>query len=303
MEKEILSLIEENGPRTGSEIWAAVGGDGLNLWRACKLSKDLIVRTTGVRYLRLDRRVNDFARLSPSIWREFLTYSVVGLSGDPNSLKQRAQTVISNIEEVSKAKLELAYRIASGLVSQFECEWTMDHQVCFVIAGDIVHNMAHDVPRPERSTGKMVKGSDMDLVVIADDQVPDALIKRLDDAIYKEKYRLLITPHVKEEIDYVVKKLERVREQVGFNTFRHMVACKILNEGTLLFGSEGLFHEVKAMLREKGVTEKLEGMESRARVFRKNAEEFLLHAERDKIKEEHSYLFYPTEESEEFEIA
>jgi hypothetical protein len=302
MEKKIISLIEENGPLTGSEVWASVGGDGLNLWRICKLSGDLMIQTTGIRYLRLDRRIIDFARLSPSIWREFLTYSVVGLSGDRDLIEKRARTVILNMEEVSKGKLELSYRIASGLAGQFECEWALAQQACFMIAGDIVYNMAHDVPRPEKSTGKMVKGSDIDLVVIADDNVPDALIKRLDEAIYKEKYRLLVTPHVKEEIDYVVKKVNRVREQMSFDTFRHMVACKILNEGELLFGSEGLFNEVKAMLREKGVSEKLEDMERRARDFRRNAEDFLLHAERDKINEEHSYLFYPTEESEEFEL-
>ncbi len=302
MEKKIISLLEENGPLTGSEIWAAVEGDGLNLWRACKLSSDLTIQTTGVRYLRLDRRVTGFARLSPSIWREFLTYSVVGLSGDRDLIEKRANSVIQKMKEISKGKLDLGYRIASGLASQFECEWALEHHACFLIAGDIVYKVAHDVPRPEKSTGKMVKGSDIDMVVIVDDQVPDFLIKRLDDAIYKEKYRLLITPHVKEEIDYVVKKLSRVRVQVGFDTFRHMVACKILNEGTLLFGCADLLNTAKEMLREKGVTEKLEKMEVRARDFRKNAEEFLLHSERDMIKEEHSYLFYPTEESEEFEL-
>lgn len=302
MEKKIISLIEKNGPLTGSEIWTEVGGDGLDLWRICKLSSDLTIKTTGVRYLRLDRRVNGFARLSPSIWREFLTYSVVGLSGDRDLIEKRARAVILNVEEVSKSKLELGYRVASGLTCQFECEWAFEHQTCFVIAGDIVYNMAHDVPRPEKSTGKMVQGSDIDMVVIADDRVPDTLMKRLDEAIYKEKYRLLVTPHVKEEIDYVVKKLNLVREQAGFDTFRHMVACKILNEGALLFGSECLFAAVKEMLRDNGVTEKLEDMERQAREFRKNAEEFLLDSERKKIEEELSYLFYPVEEAEEFEL-
>jgi hypothetical protein len=302
MEKKIISLIEEKGPLTGSEIWAAVGGDGLNLWRICKLSKELMIQITGIRYLRLDKRIADFARLSPSIWREFLTYSVVGLSGDRDLIEKRARAVILKIGEISKDKLELGYRIASGLASQLEWEWALEQQACFIIAGDIVYKMAHDVPRPEKSTGKMVQGSDIDLVVIADDHIPDALIKRLDEAIYKEKYRLLVTPHVKEEIDYVVKKLNRFREQVCFDTFRHMVACKILNEGELLFGNEDLFNKVKAMLREEGVTDKLEDMERRARDFRKNAEEILLYAERDEIKEEHAYLFYPTEESEEFEL-
>jgi hypothetical protein len=161
--------------------------------------------------------------------------------------------------------------------------------------------MAHDVPRPERSTGKLVNGSDMDIVVIVGDECSDDFIKRLDNAIYQEKYRLLITPHLREEIDYVVKSLARVREQACFDSFKHIIACKIIQEGTLLFGSEDIFHSAKAILRDAGVTVKLDNLEKRAKIFRKDAEEYLLREDSDKIKEESLYLFYPTEESEEFE--
>jgi len=161
--------------------------------------------------------------------------------------------------------------------------------------------MAHDVPRPERSTGKLVKGSDIDLVVIADDQTPDDLMKRLDDAIYQEKYRLLISPHVKEEIDYIVKKVVRVKEQIRFETFKHMVACKILHEGTLLHGSEDLFRDVKAMLLQTGVVDKINALEKRAKIFRRDAEEYLLREAPKKIRDETLFLFHPAEESEEFE--
>jgi len=301
MEREIINLIRDKGPLTGSEIVEAIGGDVLILWRTCRLSEDLTIRTVGARYLRLDRWVEGFGRLSPSILREFLTFSVVGVRGDPTSLERRARKLISHIEEVGRGKLELVYRVVSGLASSLESEGALDHKVCFVIAGDIVYNMAHDVPRPERSSGKLVIGSDMDLVVIVDDQFPGDLMKRLDDAIYEEKYRLLMTPHLKEEIDYIVKRLDRVREQVLFDSFRHMVACKILHEGTLLYGSEYLFSIVKAMLREHGVTEKLHGLERRARVFRKDAEEYLLREDPEKIRKESLCLFYPSDESEEFE--
>lgn len=302
MEDKIISLLKDKGPLTGSDIWAQIGGDGLELWRICKLSGELMIRVTGARYLRLDRRVLDFARLSPSIWREFLTYSVVGLLKDRNLIEKRAQAVILSMEKVSKSKRDMGYRIISGLANQFEWEGVLERQACFIIAGDVVYNMAHDVPRPEKSTGKMVNGSDIDLVVLIDDNVSNKLMKRLDESIYREKYRLLLTPHVREEIDYVVKKFDRVREQIVFDTFRHRVACKILNEGELLFGSEDLFKKVKSMLRAEGITEKLEHMESRAKEFRRSAEEFLLHTDRDQIREEHAHLFYPTEESEEFEL-
>ncbi|MBP1719814.1 MAG: hypothetical protein H6Q43_3252, partial [Deltaproteobacteria bacterium] len=108
MEQEILNLIKTNGPLTGSEIKGFLPGDNLRLWQTCKTSRNLRVKSIGVRYLRLDRRVDGFARLSPSILREFLTYAVVGLPGQPQLLDQRAQEIYSRIVEVSRSKLELA---------------------------------------------------------------------------------------------------------------------------------------------------------------------------------------------------
>jgi len=286
---------------TGAELLEAVNVDPLLLWRACRLSGELDVYTVGTRYLRLDRRVEGYARLSPSLLREFLTYSIIGLSGDRDAIVRRADEVLSHIEMVSRAKLDLAFHVVSALAGRLGSDIVIRDHTCFIIAGDIVFNMAHDVPRPERSTGKMVKGSDMDIVVIVDDDFPERLMNRLDEEIYKEKYRLLINPHLREEIDYIVKDLDRVREQVNFDTFRHMVACKILEEGTLLYGSDRIFHTVKAMLKERGIMEKISAMETRARDFRKKAEEYLVREDPLKIKEESLYLFYPTEESEEFE--
>ncbi|MCJ7593569.1 MAG: hypothetical protein MUO52_02210 [Desulfobacterales bacterium] len=301
MEREIIQLIKDKGPLTGSEIHDAIGGDELLLWRTCRLSKGLTVRTLGRRYLRLDSRVEGFARLSPSILREFLTYSVTGFSEDPASLTSRADRISMQIEGVSRAKSQLAYDIASSVTSQFETEFPIVEHACFIIAGDIVHNMAHDVPRPERSTGRLVRGSDMDMVIVIDDLFPTTLMNRLDEAIYQEKYRLLITPHIREEIDYIVKTMVRVKEQLGFETFKHMVACKILHEGTLLYGSEDLFHHLKTLLRERGISRKLDAMEKSALVFRREAEEYLLSEDPQEINNDGSYLFYPVEESDEFE--
>ena len=301
LEEGIIRLIEQKGPLTGHEITNALNADDLILWRICKSSNTLAIRTVGTRYLRLDRRIKDFGRISPSILREFLTYSVVGLSWDLSSLNQRATRIDAHIREVSKSKSDLAYNIISALANRFEQEIPIKDQVCFILAGDIVYNMAHDVPRPERSTGKLVKGSDLDLVVVVGDLLDKRAVKRLDEAIYREKYRLLITPHLREEIDYVVKDLKKVREQVLFDSYRHMVACKILWEGTLLHGSEEIFYRVKSLLREHGIFEKLTAMENRANRFRMKSIEVLLHKDTDAIRDGNLDLFYPTEESEEFE--
>jgi hypothetical protein len=300
-DREIVEIVRASGPLTGADIMKLTGEDGLTLWRTCKHSQNLVIRTVGTRYLRLDRRVDGYARLSPSILREFLTYSLVGLSTDSNAVEQRAREVMAHIEGVSRSKIALAYSVVSGLSNRLASEVSLEEWACFIIAGDIVYSMAHDVDRPERSTGKLVKGSDMDVVVIVEDGCREGLLKRIDDAMFEEKYRLLITPHIREEIDYIVKDLSRVKEQLAFDTFKHMVACKIMQEGTFLAGSEYLFFKIKSLLRDHGVFTKLTELEKRAKIFRDEAEAYLLREEPGRIKAESMYLFYPVEESEEFE--
>ena len=300
MEQEIIKLIQERGPLTGSEILERVRKMSFMLWRTCCLSDRLQRRILGTRYLRLDKRVDGYARLSPSILREFMTYTVVGFPEAVPVLDQRADTLIQHIKEVSKAKLGLAHSIVAGLQERLSDRWPQEGRVCFIVAGDIVFGMAHDVPRPEVSTGELVNGSDIDLVVVADDAVSDDFLEELDQAIYREKYRSLISPSVREEIDYVVKKMERVREQLRFDTFKRMIACKILHEGALLLGSKSLFEEIKAMLFHCGVAEKLDELETKARVSRHQVEEYLQQTDPTQIIKEDLYLFYTSEEAEEF---
>jgi hypothetical protein len=230
-----------------------------------------------------------------------LTYSVIGLSEDCGSLCKKAQEVDAHIQQVSDMKLGLAKNIFTAVLNRLENDSLVREGMCALLAGDIAYGMAHDVSRPERSTGKLVKGSDMDLVIVVDDLFPRALTERMDEVIYQEKQRVLLAPHLREEIDYVVKDMARVREQMGFDTFKHMVACKILQESVFLYGKEELFRTIKAMLQDKGIAEKLVNMEHHAANLRRDAEAYLLTEDPDKIKDEGLYLFYPTEESEEFE--
>lgn len=301
LENRIVDHIKQKGPLTGLELRESFNEDSLILWQTCMRSKKLAITRIGTRYLRLDRRVDGFARLSPSILREFLSYSVMGLVNSPDTVSKRVHEIASHVEMVSKNKLELAYSIVSNIRKQCGGIWEDDLSICFIIAGDIVYNMAHDAPRPEQSTGKLVKGSDIDLIVVLEDGASDDFIKRLDNAIYSEKYRTLTSPVLKEEIDYVIKRMSKVREQLQFDTFKRMVACKILEEGLLLYGSKNLFIDIKTLLNEHEVAEKLGDLEKKARIFRKNTEECLLHADPDKVKKENLYLFYSAEESEEFE--
>jgi hypothetical protein len=264
-------------------------------------SQRVAVRRIGRRYLRLDRRIEGYARLSPSILREFLTYTIVAPRDSGDRLDARAGELSGRVDAITREKSELAYDVIAALVDRSDNPDIIVEQACFILAGDIVYNMAHDVPRPERSTGRLVQGSDIDLVVVVDDSFPRDHMKRLDERIFKEKYRLLVTPHVREELDYVVKDLDRVREQLRFDSFRRMVACKIMKEGTFLYGSEALFSKIKHMLHESGAEHRLQAMEQAATEFRRGAKKILIEEDVETIRRDHLDLFYPTEESEEFE--
>jgi hypothetical protein len=54
------------------------------------------------------------------------------------------------------------------------------------------------------------------------------LWRRLDQEIYKEKYSLLISPYAREEIDYIVKTVSTVREQLEFDTFNTWLPARYL---------------------------------------------------------------------------
>jgi hypothetical protein len=301
LEKDIVTLIKAKGPQTGLEIKKTIDADSLVVWKTCKASPRLRVRALGKRYLRLDRHVDGLARLSPSILREFFTYSVVGLADEPEPLEKRCTEVMDRIREISRFKLDLARQMVADIMKEFDDGVSKTHQICFIIAGDVVYDMAHDVPRPERSTGRLVRGSDIDLVAVVDDTLPDAYINRLDELVYQKKYRMLIDPAVNEEVDYKIKRLGLIKEQSRFDNFKYMVAIKILQEGMLLYGNEDLYHTIKTIIEERGLLERFDEFERLANVFRKKAEESILYDNLDQARVEEMHLFYSAEEFEEFE--
>ena len=301
IESEIARLIGAQGPLTGFELKKEIDADNLALWRACKTSERLEVRALGKRYMRLDRHVDGFARLSPSILREFLTYSVVGLAGEPDLLRGRCDEISGRIRAISRMKLELARQMVADVMDELPDAPSVSERICFIIAGDIVYEMAHDVPRPERSTGMLVKGSDIDLVVVVDDDLEEAVIERLDNLIYQKKHRMLKNPAANEELDYKIKRLGLVRQQADFHDFRRMVAIKILHEGQRLYGGEKIYGAVKSIIEERGLPAKLAELEALAQTFRAKAEDSILHDNLTEAEIREMHLFYSAEEFEEFE--
>ncbi|OFV82471.1 MAG: hypothetical protein A2W26_01920, partial [Acidobacteria bacterium RBG_16_64_8] len=216
---EITGILGEEGPLTGSELVERVGLEPLDLWRLCTTSPNILVHRLGRRFLRLDRAVAGYARLSPSIRREFLTYTLLDLVGRENRLEQRATDTTAEIHRISLAKRRLAAQTMETVVENLAEAAVVHDTACFILAGDITYDMAHRVPRPERSTGKLVLGSDLDIVIVTADDFDPSLREILDDTIYQKKHFLLISPSYREEIDYLIKDLATVRRQVTFDAF------------------------------------------------------------------------------------
>lgn len=299
LEEKILTLLREKRPQTGAELLELTTANVFTLWRACRRSQEIHYETIGRRFLRLDRAIEGYARLSPSIQREFLTYTLVGLKGQLQMLKARVDGLNQDIKRVSGAKFNLAKESISSTVSLLEDRNHILNNVCFIIAGDIAYEMAHSVPRPEKSTGKIVMGSDLDIITIVNDDFSQEATEALDKAIYQEKYRLLVHPNFREEIDYIIKNVSKVRVQLKFDRFEHMVACKLLHEGKFLYGSQSIFQTIKDLVKEYKIPQKLKELENKASENRKKAESYLLDQVDGLSEKEFQKLFYTKEEGEE----
>ncbi len=296
---EIVGLLGREGPLTGAELIDRTQAEALPLWRACRTSDQICSQLVGRRYLRLDRTIDGWARLSPSIRREFLTYTVVGGRGQEAAIGARVDKLTRDGDRISRAKSYLARDAMASVLAELGMAYPAAAKVTFIIAGDVTYRMAHAVPRPEPSTGQLVRGSDLDVIAVAEDDFPAETLEQLDLAIYRKKHYLLVSPSHHEEIDYVVKRVAQVREQLRFDTFEHCVASKILNEGEMLCGSREVFDTVKALVEKSGVPGKLADLERQAADARAAAEEYLLDCDDRNPVAKYFNHFYSRDEHDE----
>ena len=294
---KILSILAEKGPMTGAQLLEQTGMEVLSLWQTCRRTPSIRFEATGKRFLRLDRNVPGYARLSPSIRREFLTYMFVGLESQAEELTALAEAFRQQTKRISSSKRELAREAVISALAPLPAKDLILEKACFTLAGDVVYGMSHMVPRPEKSTGEMVQGSDLDIVIVVKDDLSPEIVDSLDRSIHKRKHLLLVND--REEIDYLIKTISRVCEQLRFDIFSSMVACKILDEAQLLYGSPSVYEEVKKLVADHGIPERLRHLERQAALSRESAETQLLQAGDEKNSSEYLNLFYTHAEEDE----
>lgn len=296
--EQLIKILAQKGPLTGKDLVKETGLDIFSAWKKCNVSERVLNLTVSKRYLRLDKKIDGYARLSPSIMREFLNYTIIGLEIQKPAMLTMVQDLRQEIADISARKMNLARDTALRIIKHCSDGKLVKEQVVFIIAGDVVFNMAHSEPRPELSTGELVRGSDLDLIIVANN-LPDKTLQEIDRIVYNEKYSLLVNPASKEELDYIIKNINAVAEQLRFSSFKSMIASKILYEGLYLAGSDQLFARIKEMLTNYGIKEKIDLMEKKAIKERAEAENTLSRALGSEISEDLMSLFYTTEEKEE----
>jgi hypothetical protein len=296
---DLNALLTTHGPCTGAELLALAKTEVFPLWQACRMQSDIVMRHAGRRYLRLDKRVEGYARLSPSIRREFLTYTVVGTNPQMEAITTRCLALEQEALRVSQYKRELMREVIQRIIEYNPHRERLQAHLCCMIAGDVTYGMAHTVERPEPSTGRLVRGSDLDLIVISDEHLTPEELTSLDETLYREKWNMLVLPQIREEIDYIIKDVAKVMDQLHFDSFRHMIACKILHESEFLYGNAELFEHIKHLVDESGVPEKLARMEERAIQERETTERQLVTHPVEEQQETWQHLFYTSEEREE----
>ncbi|GCC11359.1 hypothetical protein IPdc08_01410 [archaeon] len=275
MEERIVEFLTDRGICLGKDIYSALGEDSFLIWRTCKRSRRIIMKSIAKRYLRLDRKVPGLARLSPAPQREFLTYTVLGLN--KAEVEMRAYELREEIKRISRYKIKLAKKISEKALE--ESDDAVREKSVFIIGGDVPLIMAHSDPRPERSLGKMVAGSDLDIVVIHENDLDTKAIKKLESVLLDLKYSLLSQPMKKEELDFLIKSMKDVKKQLEFTNFEDKVACKILNEAEVLAGNKEIYVKIRRMIDDYRVKEKIEELEEKGMKYRKITEEILLETE------------------------
>ncbi|SMO48224.1 hypothetical protein [Propioniciclava tarda] len=299
---DVLKVLAEQGPLTGAQLHEAVGGEIFALWKACTTADALLLKTVGRRYVRLDRTIEGFARLSPSILREFMTYTIVGLASDADAVDEAARRLQARITVISRNKHRLATRIVQEAFGPLVRAGRANLDAfCALVAGDIVYGMSHDVARRETSTQSVVEGSDLDIIVLVRDADAAALMPVLDEALLGRKWLYLRNPAFREEVDYVIKPMARLADQASFDSFTTMVACKVFDEAELIYGSAAVYEEGLALLRDNDVPGRLRALEALATTNREARRQRLLALPDDRLPGPEEVTFYTNEEAAEFE--
>lgn len=298
IQTRVNALLEQRGPLLGKELAQALPDvSRLNLWQACFTSPSLQISHFATYYLRYDITREDYVRLSPSILRDFLSFTLLSLPSQRRDAVQRQGGISNTHREISLEKIAIARRVWNGVLKMFPSE-TKRH-LCAFIAGDLAYFLAHNEPREVQSIGEMVMGSDIDIIIIHD-ALPKSITEMIDHEMMRQKSYYLRHPQHRQEIDFICKSKSTMFKQFSYGDIHQKIASKIAYESMFLGGSLELYMSIRDGLVSSGVQELIEGDFRSALVERNAATVALLAVDDVSLDDNTKSLFFFSQERVEF---
>ena len=299
IQARVTQVLEAEGPKIGKELaWSLPEIPVLRLWQACFRSQSFLISHFASYYLRFDITRSDQVRLSPSILRDFLSFTLFGLPGHREQMIERQGQLSNMHREVSREKLAVAQAALRTLFLKQSRE--VRSQVCAFIAGDLAYFLAHNEPREHAASGEMLKGSDIDIVIIMQDHLPEELKNQIETEMTALKSYYMRHPDYRHEIDFICKRQSVMERQFGYIDIHDKIASKIAWESMFLAGSLTLYMEIREAMTRTGVDKLIEADFDHALRDRKNAMRTLLNVPGDILDDETRSLFYFSQERVEF---
>lgn len=300
IEARVIAQLNERGPQLGKELaFAMPEVPVLALWQACyRSSQSFLISHFASYYLRYDITRADEVRLSPSILRDFLSFTLFGLPGQREQMIERQASLSNTHREISREKIALAQSVMKAVFLKLTRE--IRSQLCAFIAGDLAYFLAHNEPREHSASGEMVRGSDVDIVVILSDALPAEVQETIDAEMLRLKSVYLRHPDHRQEIDFITKRQSVMERQFGYADIHDKIASKIAYESMFLGGSLTLYMEVREAMTRLGVDTLIEADFEHALKDRKHAMRTLLNVTSGQLDDETRSLFYFSQERVEF---
>ena len=294
----VIESINRNGPMLGKELVEHHSGRNyLQLWQACFTCDEILISHFSRYYLRYDITREDAIRLSPSILRDFLSFTLFSTPKQREQVIDR-QVLLSNQHRVvSMEKTQIARNILRQIMRKIPRE--EHHLLCAFLAGDIAYFLAHREPREVASIGEMVNGSDIDIIIVHDG-LSEATISLIDQEMMSFKNYYMRHPDYREEVDYICKSKQTMFDQLAYQDIDQKIASKIAYEAIFLAGAVELFAQIKNQVDAAGTKDLIErdflyGLEERKQAMRT-----LLSTNADSIGHNTESLFFFSQERVEF---
>ena len=227
IETQIQKILEQYGPQTGSQLSEKLPEfSDIALWRQCYSSPAIRVANCARYYLRYDITRGNELRLSPSILRDFLTFSLVHLTDQMVEIVEAGTKLANRFRTISLSKLSWAREALLQLDDELQ-QVLYDHCVVF-LSGDIAYYLAHETKRKHSQLGVEINGSDIDIVVVTNRGAPPDQIAKIESQLLTTKKIYLTSPEIREELDFIVKPIETMLGQLAYSDIHQKIASKIL---------------------------------------------------------------------------